>query len=131
MKRMIYAVCLLGLVWMCLACDGQAASVTKKKDSSMFSPSGLSKGMSNTVKGIEEGTKSFVQGAIDLITLKPFRKTKRARIPKANQPWLNNTYKKKQPKEEKKSLWSSLFPPKEKPKKVNTMQDFIGLKRPQ
>ena len=78
---------------------------------------------SKALKQLDRGTKKFVRGTVDVITLKPLWKKKPEPPTK---PWLNHT-RKSSPK--KKSVWQSWFGPKE-PTQPQTMKDFVGMKRP-
>ncbi|HBO42535.1 MAG TPA: hypothetical protein DD670_01085 [Planctomycetaceae bacterium] len=122
MKRSIAIVCLASAISLSLSALSRADainSVSRGQDN----PSAVSR----TLSQIDAGTKRFVRGTIDVITLKPLRKNKKPSLPLPEKPWENKPKKKQQ---EKKSFWSGLFPAKEEPKRVQTMKDFVGLPRP-
>lgn len=123
MKRLLPVFCLVGLAWSCLVGDASAKPSNQRQTNSATSA------VTKTLKGIGNGTTKLVRGTLDVVTLKPLREKKTAKLDPPPQPWLNNSTKKK--KEEKTSFWDSLFSSKEKePKRVNTMRDFVGLERP-
>ncbi len=123
MKRLLAVVCLVGLVWLLPPADTRADGWSPSYSKRQTKPSGISK----TLKEIDAGTKKFLRGTIDVITLKPLRQRNRPYLAPPEKPWLNNSSKKK---EKKKSFWSSLFKPDKKPKRVESMKDFVGLERP-
>jgi hypothetical protein len=122
MKRSLAVICLLGLLALSLPENASADGWSRSSGKSQAKQSGIS----TAIRQIDTGAKKLVQGTIDLITLKPFRQKKPTLSP-TPQPWLNNTPKKT---EKKPSFWSSLFRPEKKPKRVETMSDFVGLERP-
>jgi hypothetical protein len=88
-------------------------------------PSSSSSTAANTLKRVNAGTKKFVRGTIDVVTLKPLWEKKEPSPPP--KPWLNNTHTKNTPK--KKSFWGSLLTP-EKTSQPQSMKDFVGMERP-
>jgi len=118
MKRLLIVVSLAGLVWLGLPGDTWAKSAKRGTGSSA---------VTTAIKNLQTGTTKLVRGTIDVLTLKPFRQKKTTTPPK--KLWLNRSSKTEK-KEEKKSLLDSLFSSDKKPKRVETMKDFVGLERP-
>ncbi len=84
-------------------------------------------GVAQTLKKLDAGTKKFIRGTVDVLTLKPLwdsgKKRKRKR---PVDPWMRHTRK----NAAKKPFWDSWFPPPEEPKKVATVSEWVGLERP-
>lgn len=82
--------------------------------------------LSKTFKQIDAGTKKFIRGTIDVITLKPLWDNGKSQRQPVD-PWMRHTRK----KTEKKSFWDSWFAPKKEPKQAVTVGEWIGMDRPQ
>ena len=123
-----------GLIPLCLAGmltagaawaeDRATPKFASYSSSSKKSPSSSSTA-ANTLKRVNAGTKKFVRGTIDVVTLKPLWEKKEPSPPP--KPWLNNTHTKNTAK--KKSFWGSLLTP-DKSSQPQTMKDFVGMERP-
>ena len=124
MKHAIAIACLAGAFSLLLSAVSRADGWGSASERGQNSPSAVSR----TLQQIDAGTKRFVRGTVDVITLKPLRKSKKPSLPLPEKPWENKPKHKQQ--EKKKSFWSGLFPAKEEPKRVETMKDFVGLPRP-
>lgn len=83
--------------------------------------------ITQTLKKIDADTKKFLKGTVEVITLKPlWDSSKKKKKKRPVDPWMRQTRK----KPEKKPFWGSWFAPKEEPKKVSTISDWINLERP-
>lgn len=84
-------------------------------------------GTSRTLKKIDAGTKKFIRGTVDVITLKPlWGNSKKQKQKRPVDPWMRQS----RHEAAKKPFWSSLFPPKEQPRKAATVSEWVGLARP-
>ena len=81
--------------------------------------------LSKTFKQIDVGTKKFIRGTIDVITLKPLWDNGKAQRQPVD-PWMQHTRK----KTEKKPFWGSLFAPKKEPQQAATVGEWVGMERP-
>ena len=81
---------------------------------------------SATLKKIDVGTKKFIHGTVDVITLKPLWDKNKAKDQPVD-PWMRHTQK----KTKKKSFWSSLFSPKKEPQPAATVGEWVGMDRPE
>ena len=80
-----------------------------------------------TLKKLDAGTKKFIRGTVDVITLKPLWDSGKKRKKKRPvDPWMRHTRK----NAVKKPFWGSLFTSKQQPKKVSTVGEWVGLDRP-
>jgi len=84
---------------------------------------------SQTLKRLDTGTKKFIRGTIDVITLKPLWQPKPQAPPK---PWLNSTSSRTS-KAKKPSGWGALFSPSsaQASKEPSSLREFVGMERPQ
>lgn len=78
---------------------------------------------STTMKRMNDGTKKFILGTVDVITLKPLWKQEEKPV----DPWMRHTVK----QEEKKPFWDSWFTAEEEPKKAATVGEWVGQERPE
>ena len=77
-----------------------------------------------TVKQLNAGTKRLVRGTVDVVTLRPLWDNNKLDPPA--KPWLNNSEK---TTKKKSSGWGSWFAAKDD-SRPQTVQDFVGMKRP-
>ncbi len=80
-------------------------------------------GFSTTLKRMNAGTKKFIHGTVDVITLKPLWKPEKEPV----DPWMRHTQK----EPEKKPFWDSWFTPEEEPKRAATVGEWVGMDRPE
>jgi hypothetical protein len=100
--------------------EGWATSKSTRSTSATESSS------SDTMQRLNAGTKKFVRGTIDVVTLKPLW-SKKKKLSAPSKPWLNNTHTKNTPKKE--SFLGSLLTP-DKSSQPQSMKDFVGAERP-
>ena len=82
---------------------------------------------SQTLRKLGTGTKKFVSGTVDAITLKPLWDSGRKQKPwRPVDPWMRSSRK----TSAKKPFWDSWFASKEQPKKATTVGEWAGLERP-
>ena len=122
-----------GLVPLCLAAALTAGpawaegwATPKLASLSGSSSNKSSSAASDTMRRVNAGTKKFVRGTIDVVTLKPLWPKKKLSPPP--KPWLNNTHTKNTPKKKQSFLGSLLGP--DEPSQPQSMKDFVGMDRP-
>jgi hypothetical protein len=128
MKRSIAMIVVAAAAGLMLAGHAWAAGWSSSSTKSRTGSSGMSK----AVDEINSGTKRFVQGTIDLVTLKSLRQGSTAKSSSSHKTRTNYTYQSRSSKKKdtKEPFWASWFKPDPKPKRTETIKDFIGRPRP-
>lgn len=118
---------LLGMAILFSASSAFAQGWSMRNPFSSSQKKSKSSSTAQTLKKIDAGTKKFIRGTVDVITLKPLWDSgKKPKKKKPVDPWMRHSRK----TAKKKPFWDSWFTTKVEPKKAATVGEWVGLERP-
>ena len=119
---------LLGIAILCSASTTLAQGWSLPKVFSGSQKKSKPSSAMRTLRKLDAGTKKFIRGTVDVITLKPlWGSGKKPKKKKRVDPWMRQT----RGKATKRSFWGSWFTTPEEPRRPLTVGEWVGLERPQ